>query len=225
MAGDTQMLDRLLERQLLHMPEGFDHFVVSAMLVRDTEGVEITGLRQPKAAGYQGCATMLAGLGAGIIRQSTTVDALCGFEDALYSELLLPVKNQGSSEPIAYLHLITNAVASFGEIGELLGTPLRITTSAGVPLYESPDWVTDEGYLYPQFRLYGDDSFLAAIITAAFDQSVFLQQLSRANQNFVLKITLFTMVAMIVMLSLVHIALKPLNRLRNSSGTRKPISR
>ncbi len=218
--ADTGIMDQILEYQLLNIPDSYDYFEVSAVLVRNLEGAEIAGMRQPQAARYQGCATVLAGLGAGIIRQVEPVDALCGFEDALYSELMIPVKLDESNDPVAYLHLITNAVASFGAIGELLGTPLRITTSAGLSLYESPNWTTstNEQFLYPQYRLYGDDSFLAAIITAAFDESAFLQQLTRANQDFMLKITGLSVIALIVLMTLLHLALRPLNRLRNSSG-------
>ena len=123
----------------------------------------------------QGCPDSLDAIGGSLVLVKPQ-NRLCTFDSQPYSEVMVPV---GAPEPVAYLQIVAYTLNELKEIERDIGIPLRITNSSGFKLYQSEKWVADQTdtHLYPVYKLYGDDSFIAATITAAFDQQPFLNRL------------------------------------------------
>ena len=132
---------------------------------------------------YGGCPTALEPIGGSLIRLIKPQYSLCSFENDLFAEVLVPV---GALDPKAYLHIVSYAIEGLRSVEQDIGIPLRITGSSDNLLYQSERWVadSDETHLYPLFRLYGDDSFLAATIVGSFDQQPFISRLAQTETSF-----------------------------------------
>jgi hypothetical protein len=109
--------------------------------------------------------------------------SLCSFDGQLYSEVLMPV---GALEPKAYLHVVAYAIEGLRDIELDIEMPLKVVHSSGTSLYQSDAWVDggEGSHLYPSYKLYGDDSFLAATISASFDQQPVIDRLAKTETNF-----------------------------------------
>ena len=119
-----------------------------------------------KSLTTSGCHTALVSIARPPLPLLKPSHSLCSFDDQLYAELLVPV---GKLEPEAYLHIVAYAVGGLQGIEREIRIPIRVDHASGAPLYRSPHWVGVDagGYLYPVFKLYGDDGFLGATISAS----------------------------------------------------------
>jgi len=131
--------------------------------------------------------------------------------------VLVPV---GTLEPRAYLHVVAYAVDGLQSVEKGIDIPLLIKNASGVTIYRSDHWVDENTgtHLYPQIKLYGDDAFLGATITAAFDQRLVLERLARTETSFFVITTIATVSALVIVLFLLNRAFMPMNKLRNSVG-------
>ncbi|MDH3219142.1 MAG: EAL domain-containing protein [Gammaproteobacteria bacterium] len=192
-------------------------FKLRAVVVRDLAGEIFARSSDDELEGYGGCPTALDAIGGSLIRLLKPRYALCSFDGNLLSEVLVPV---GSREPIAYLHVVADAAEGLSRIERRIGMPLKIAQSADVDLYRSSKWVEAgaDTYLYPTYKLYGDDAFLGASISAAFDKRPVIDRLARTEASFILITTIATASALLLVLFLLNRAFMPMNKLRNSVG-------
>jgi diguanylate cyclase (GGDEF)-like protein/PAS domain S-box-containing protein len=192
-------------------------FKLKAILVRDLSGAIFAQSSADGLNSYAGCAKVLESLGGSLIRVLKPRYALCTFDNRLFGEVLVPV---GTLEPRAYLHIIADAGEGLSNIESKIGMPIRVAHGSGELLYRSPEWsdAGDETLLYPTFKLYGDDSFVAADISAAYDQRPLVERLQRTETSFLVITTMATIVALVLVLFMLNRAFQPMNKLRNSVG-------
>jgi diguanylate cyclase (GGDEF)-like protein/PAS domain S-box-containing protein len=192
-------------------------FKLKAIIVRDLSGEIFAQSSVDGINSYTGCAEVLKSLGRSLIRLLKPRYALCTFDNRLFAEVLVPV---GTLEPRAYLHIIADAAEGLGNIEPKIGMPIRVTHGSGELLYRSEQWSdTDvETHLYPTFKLYGDDAFIGAVISAAYDQRPLIERLHRTETGFLVITTMATITALVLVLFMLNRAFQPMNKLRNSVG-------
>ncbi len=192
-------------------------FRLKAIILRDLAGEIFAQVSDDGLQGYAGCPTALESIGGSLIRLLKPSYSLCSFDDQLYSEVLMPV---GDSEPKAYLHVVAYAIEGLKNIERNIQIPLKIDHGSGSSLYLSDAWV-DEGegsHLYPSYKLYGDDAFLAATISASFDQQPVIDRLAETEASFFVITTIATISALVLVMIMLNRAFLPMNKLRNSVG-------
>ncbi len=192
-------------------------FRSKAIIVRDLSGEIFAQSSDDGSNSYGGCPTALESIGGALMRLVKPKNVLCSFDGQLFSEVLLPV---GGLEPEAYLHVVAYAVEGLKSIETDLSLPISIDNGSGSSLYLSPDWVEpgNGGYLYPVYKLWGDDAFLGATISASFDQQPLIDRLGKTETSFFIITTIATVTALIIVLLLLNRAFMPMNKLRNSVG-------
>ena len=72
--------------------------------------------------------------------------------------------------------------------------------------------------LYPSYKLYGDDAFLGATISASFDPQPVIARLAKTETSFFVITTIATTIALVLVLFMLNRAFMPMNKLRNSVG-------
>jgi diguanylate cyclase (GGDEF)-like protein/PAS domain S-box-containing protein len=192
-------------------------FRLKAIIVRDLSGELFAQSSDDGLDSYTGCPAALESIGGLLVRIVKPNYSLCSFDGQLYSEVLMPV---GALEPKAYLHVVAYAIEGLRDIELDIEMPLKVVHSSGASLYQSDAWV-DEGkgsHLYPSYKLYGDDSFLAATISASFDQQPVIDRLAKTETNFFIITTIATISALVLVMVLLNRAFLPMNKLRNSVG-------
>ena len=192
-------------------------FVLKSVIVRDLSGDIFAKSAVDELDSYAGCAELLNAIGGSLVRLLKPAYALCSFDSQLFSEVLTPV---GALEPQAYLHVIADASSELKSIESKLGMPLNLNHGSGKPLYRSANWrdVDDGSLLYPSFRLYGDDAFMAARVSVAYDQQPMIDRLERTESSFFIITTFATIAALALVLFMLNRAFQPMNKLRNSVG-------
>ena len=192
-------------------------FRLKAIVVRDLSGDIFAQISDDGLQSYTGCPTALESIGGSSIRLLKPGYSLCSFEAQLYSEVLMPV---GDQEPRAYLHIVAYAIEGLRNIEQDIEMPLKVVHGSGSSLYLSDAWVDEGegGYLYPSYRLYGDDAFLAATISAAFNQQPVIDRLAKTETSFFIITTIATISALVLVMIMLNRAFLPMNKLRNSVG-------
>ncbi len=192
-------------------------FRLKAIIVRELSGNIFAQSSDDGLNSYTGCSVALESIGGPLIRLLKPKYTLCSFDDQLYSEVIVPV---GVLEPKAYLHVIAYAIDGLKQIEQSVGIPLEIAHGSGSSLYLSDQWVDEASgtHLYPSYKLYGDDSFLGATISASYDQQPLIERLDRIETNFFVITTIATVSALVLVLVLLNRAFMPMNKLRNSVG-------
>jgi len=187
-----------------------------AVVVHDLKGEIIVEVDDGSLRPYSGCTQILSNINSRDFKRQVPKQALCTFEDDLYTEVLRPI----GSHPLVYVHVIAYAVEGLKNLEREIGMPLQITTGNENLLYRSPGW-TETGREYqlrPQFQIYGNNSLLGLSITGSSNQRVFLQQLESTENHFLQVTTLTTVTALILVVFLLRRAFRPLGTLRNSVG-------
>ncbi|MDC1286446.1 EAL domain-containing protein [Gammaproteobacteria bacterium] len=192
-------------------------FKLKAIIVRDLSGEIFAQSSVDGTNSYSGCAEVLKSLGRSLIRMLKPKYALCTFDNRLFAEVLVPV---GTLEPRAYLHIVADAGEALGHIESNIGMPIRVTHGSGELLFRSEEWsdAVDGSHLYPTFKLYGDDAFIGAVISAAYDQRPLIERLHRTETGFLIITTIATITALVLVLFMLNRAFQPMNKLRNSVG-------
>ncbi len=190
---------------------------LKAIIVRDLSGEIFAHSSDDGLKSYAGCPTVVELMGGSPDRLSKPVYSLCSFDDRLLSEVLVPIR---TLEPKAYLHVVSYTIEGLKGIEAAIGIPLRVVHGSGAILYRSKNWVEEaEGsHLYPAYKLYGDDAFLGATITASFDKRPMIESLARTETNFFIITAIATITALVLVLVLLNRAFLPMNKLRNSVG-------
>ncbi len=192
-------------------------FRLKTIVVRDLSGSIIAHSSDDGLNSYGGCPAALESIGGTLIRLLKPKYTLCSFDGQLFSEVLVPV---GTLEPKAYLHIVAYAAEGLRHIEQQIRIPINVDHGSGANLYRSPDWVApgEGGRLYPSYKLYGDDAFLGATISASFDQQPVIDRLGETETNFFIITTIATVGALVLVLFLLNRAFMPMNKLRNSVG-------
>jgi diguanylate cyclase (GGDEF)-like protein/PAS domain S-box-containing protein len=192
-------------------------FRLKAILVRDLSGDVLAQISDDGLQSYKGCPTALESIGGSLIRLLKPSYSLCSFDGQLYSEVLMPM---GDSEPKAYLHIVAYAIEGLMNIEQNIQLPLKIDHGTGSSLYLSDAWVDEDegGHLYPSYKLYGDDAFLGATISASFDQQPVIDRLAKTETSFFIITTIATISALVLVMIMLNRAFLPMNKLRNSVG-------
>lgn len=191
-------------------------FELKSIIIRNLDGEIFAEASDSSQQPYSGCPVLLNSIGGSepILKPGY---ALCSFEGNLYSEVLVPV---GALDPRGYMHVIVYATEGLKKLEQDIAMPLLITASDGTELFRSESWPENPqaNFLNPEYRLYGDDSFLGAIITGASDQQPFMSRLDSTEYNFLVLTTIATLAGLLLVALLLHRAFVPMNRLRNSVG-------
>jgi len=197
--------------------EALGWFRLKTIIVRDLSGDILAQISDDGLQTYKGCPTALESLGGPLIRLLKPSYTLCSFDAQLYSEVLMPA---GDSKPKAYLHIVAYAIEGLTNIEQTIQIPLKIDHGSGPSLYLSDAWVDEDqgGHLYPSYKLYGDDAFLAATISAAFDQQPVIERLAKTESSFFIITTIATISALVLVMIMLNRAFLPMNKLRNSVG-------
>jgi len=192
-------------------------FKLKAIIVRDLSGDIFAQISDDGLQAYKGCPTALESIGGPLVRLLKPSYTLCSFDAQLYSEVLMPV---GGPEPEAYLHIMAYAIEGLMNIEQTIQIPLKIDHGSGSSLYLSEAWVDKNqvGHLYPSYKLYGDDAFLAATISAAFDQQPLMESLAKTETSFFTITAIATISALVLVMIMLNRAFLPMNKLRNSVG-------
>ena len=189
---------------------------LKTVIVRDLSGEIFAQSSDDGLNVHLGCPETVDDIGGSLVLVKPK-NVLCSFEGIPYSEVLVPV---GAPEPRAYLQIVAYTLDELKSIERDIGIPISISNGSGVNLYQSDKWIDarEDTHLYPSHRLYGDDSFLAVTIVAAFDQQPFLSRLRHTETNFFIITTIATISALILVIVLLNRAFLPMNKLRNSVG-------
>jgi len=190
---------------------------LKAIVVRKLSGEIFAQISDDGLQSYKGCPTALESIGGSSTRLLKPSYTLCSFEAQLYSEVLMPI---GGSKPKSYLHIVAYAIEGLMTMEQKIHIPLKIDHGSGPSLYLSDAWVDGDegGHLYPSYKLYGDDAFLAATISAAFDQQPVIQRLAKTETSFFIITTIATISALVLVMIMLNRAFLPMNKLRNSVG-------
>jgi diguanylate cyclase (GGDEF)-like protein/PAS domain S-box-containing protein len=216
-AGDRQALESWLGQSYSRYPVARGLFKLKAIMMRDLAGEIVVRSSVEALSSYQGCGELLESINDSMIRLLKPRYVLCSYDNYLLAEVLVPV---GTLQPQAYLQIIADAGASLQDIEQKIGMPISVENGSGKLIFRSEKWLdTSSGtHLYPVYKLYGDDAFLGATISAAYDQQPLLDRLQRTKTNFLLVTTLATVIALVLVLFMLNRALQPMNKLRNSVG-------
>jgi len=214
---DSSAMESSLAQSYTRYKLSHGQIQLKAILVRDLSGDVFAHSTDDGLNSYTGCAEVLKFIGGSLTRLVKPKYSLCSFDNRLLSEVLVPV---GSPEPRAYLHIISDASEGLKRIEDKIRMPISVVHGSGESLYRSAEW-SDEGsenHLYPAYKLYGDDAFLGATITAAFDQKPLVAGLDDTKSSFLIITTIATITALVLVLFMLNQAFLPMNKLRNSVG-------
>jgi diguanylate cyclase (GGDEF)-like protein/PAS domain S-box-containing protein len=206
-----------LAQSYTHYKLSHEQFQLKAILVRDLSGEVFARSNDDDLDSYTGCAEVLKFIGGSLTRLAKPKYSLCSFDNRLLSEVLVPV---GSPGPRAYLHIIADAREGLKKLEDEIRMPISVVHGSGKSLYRSSEWSDDDfdTHLYPTYKLYGDDAFLGATISAAFDQEPLVARLEDTETSFLIITTIATITAMVLVLFMLNQAFQPMNKLRNSVG-------
>jgi diguanylate cyclase (GGDEF)-like protein/PAS domain S-box-containing protein len=215
--GDVAEMRAWLGESYNRYQDAPEWFRLKAIVVRDLDGEILAQISDDGSQGYTGCATATESIGGSLARLSTPSYSLCSFDAQLFSEVLVPIGNQ---EAEAYLHVVAYAIDGLKKIEQAIAMPLKVVHGSGSSLYLSDAWVEESegGFLYPSYKLYGDDAFLAATISAAFDQQPVIERLAKTETSFFIITTIATVSALVLVMIMLNRAFLPMNKLRNSVG-------
>jgi diguanylate cyclase (GGDEF)-like protein/PAS domain S-box-containing protein len=190
---------------------------LKTIVVRDLDGEVFAHSSDDGLNNYGGCPAALEAIGGRLNRLLKPKYSLCSYEGQLFSEVLVPV---GTPEPEAYLHIVAYAADGLRRIEREIRIPISVDHGSGTNLYRSPDWIVpgDDRYLYPSYKLYGDDAFLGATISVTFDQRPVIDRLEKTETGFFIITTIATVTALLLVLVMLNRAFMPMNKLRNSVG-------
>jgi len=194
-----------------------DAFRLKSLIVRDLDGKILAQTSDNSLEAYSGCIVTLNAITEADLNPPISKDALCSHNNNLYSEILTPIDFISSS---AYLQVIAYAIDGLISIEQHVDMPLMIMDSNEAVYYRSEIWpdVVLDSQLLPEYRLFGDDSVLGAIIVGSSNQQIFLDRLEYTDDKFLLVTTIATIVVLILVLYLLSLAFMPLSTLRNSVG-------
>ena len=192
-------------------------FRLKAIIVRDLSGDIFAQSSDDGSTSYTGCPMVLESIGGSSSQQLKPSYLLCSFEGQLYSDVLMPL---GDQEAEVYLQIVAYAIDGLKNIELNIEMPLKVVHGSGASLYLSNAWVNEDAgtHLYPSYKLYGDDAFLAATISASFDQQPVIDRLAKTETNFFIITTIATISALVLVLIILNRAFLPMNKLRNSVG-------
>ena len=196
--------------------EASNAFRLKNIIVRDLSG-SILAQISDDGFGYTGCPIAHESISASSSQPLKPTSLLCSFDGQLYSDLQMRVAIQGTG---AYLQVVAYAADGLRNIESNIGMPLKIIHGSGNSLYQSDSWV-DEGedsHVYPSYKLYGDDAFLAATISASYDRQQVIDGLAKTETSFFIITTIATISALVLVLIMLNRAFLPMNKLRNSVG-------
>ena len=214
---DEERLKSWLSANFKNLAIESDEFRLKSIIIRDLDGGIIAEANDKKLPVYSGCIVLLNAIGQASFNQQVSKKALCSHEDNLFSEILIPIDILNSR---AYLQVIAYAIDSLIMLEQRVDMPLQITTANEKILYQSSSWSENAGEndMRPSYRMYGDDSILAANITGTTDQQLFINRLEHAEDKLLVTSIVATIVVLISVLYLLSRAFMPLNKLRNSVG-------
>ncbi len=215
--GDVAGMRAWLGESFNRYQDALGEGMLKAVVVRTLSGEIFSQVSDDGLGGYAGCVTALDSIGRSLIRLSESSYSLCSFDGQLYNEVLVPI---GDQETEAYLHVVAYSIEGLKEIEQIIAMPLQVVHGSGSRLYLSDEWVDEsEGsFLYPSYKLYGDDAFLAATISVVFDQQPILDSLEKTETNFFIITTIATVSALILVMIVLNRAFLPMSKLRNSVG-------
>jgi diguanylate cyclase (GGDEF)-like protein/PAS domain S-box-containing protein len=214
---DVVMMEAWLKEILTRRQASAGLLNLKSIIVRDLSGDIFAQSSDDSLNGYAGCPTVLESVVGSLIRLLKPKYSLCNFDDQLFSEALVPV---GAPEPKAYLHIVAYAIDGLKSVERNTGVPLRIIHGSGDSLYQSDNWVNLAAgtHLYPSYKLFADDAFLGATISASVDQKPIIDRLRETETSFFIITTIATVSALVLVLILLNRAFMPMNKLRNSVG-------
>lgn len=215
--GQRVALENWLAQSHNRYPVARGTIDLKAIIVRNLAGEVIAYNAVDELYGYQGCAEIVEPINGSLIRLVKPRYALCSYDRHLLSEVLVPV---GTLEPKAYLQVVADTGAALKNIERQIGMPVSIVHGSGETIFRSAEWLEPDGgsYLYPSYKLYGDDAFLGAVVAAAYDQQPLIERLKHTETNFLIITTLATIVALVLVVFMLNRAFQPMNKLRNSVG-------
>jgi len=214
---DGDAMEAWLEYSYTRYQLSREQFQLKAILVRDLSGEVFAHSSDDDLNSYTGCPEVLKSIGGSLTRQVKPRYALCSFDNRLLSEVLVPL---GNPEPQAYLHVIADASEGLKRLEDGIRMPVSVVHGSGESLYRSAEWSDDDfdTHLYPTYKLYGDDAFLGATISAAFDREPLLARLEETETSFLIITTIATVTALVLVLIMLNHAFLPMKKLRNSVG-------
>ena len=214
---DENQIKSWLTENFESLSDGAYDLRLKSVIIRDLEAEIIAQVGDNNLQVYSGCLVIPNAINNAGIGHQVFKNALCSYDNNLYSEILIPIQNSAQR---VYLQVIAYSIDSLMALEFQIDMPLLITSGNKHVRYRSKNWPTSrqDGELRPVYRLYGDDSILAAIFTGSSDQSIFLDRLKRTENEFLIATTIATLVALMFVLFLLSRAFKPLNKLRNSVG-------
>jgi diguanylate cyclase (GGDEF)-like protein/PAS domain S-box-containing protein len=214
---DRAAMEARLQKSYSHYRSSGGQFMIEAIVVRDLDGEVFAHSSVDGLNTYGGCSELLQAIGGSLVRLVKPRYSLCSFDNRLFSEALVPIDEP---MPRGYLHVIADASDGLKQIEDKLGMPVAVDHGSGRRLYRSAHWVEagSAGYLFPLYRLYGDDAFLGARIYAAYDQKPLIERLEHTEAGFFMITTIATIAALLLVLFLLNRAFLPMNKLRNSVG-------
>ena len=215
--ADEGRLQSWLKANFDSMTKAADKFRLKSVIIRNLEAGIVAQASDDKLQAYSGCIVMLNAISRAGLNHPISKNALCSYEDNLYSETLSLVDTSNSK---VYLQVVAYAIDSLKVIEQYVDMPLKITTGNENVRYRSENWpeTGHDNHLHPVFRLYGDDSSLGANIAGMPDQHLFFNRLEHSRDRFLVVITIATIVTLMLVLILLRHAFRPLNKLRNSVG-------
>lgn len=213
---DVAAITSWLDDQIHRKDALADQFNLKALIVRDLSGVIFAQVSQGLQP-FTGCRVTIDAIDTADFQRAKFKRALCTNNELLFSDVLIPV---GDLNPVAYLQVIAYAVEGLKSLEQMIDMPLKITNGVGDVLFQSKEWMDTEqnGYLYPRYHLYDDDASLGANIYGAFNQSRFLNSIDQAQDNFLIVITLTSLIVLAVVIYLLYRSFLPMKQLRNSVG-------
>lgn len=192
-------------------------FNLRAVVVRDLHGDVISQASDTNLLGFNGCPGQSSPTGSVVYAELKPKFTLCQYESGFYSEIMVPVHR---FKPKAYIQVLGDIVEDLKQLEDTIDLPLTISTFRGEEIYRSEQWLEtqDSRYLIPGYRVFTSDDLSGVDITALFDQQRFISQLERTKTNILILAGVWALAVLIVVLAVLVLAFRPMNKLRNSVG-------
>lgn len=218
--ADNKKLQQWLQQSFNRMQAATGQIHFKSLLFRDVNGEVISGAFEDDLEPYSGCPLVIDQISASkSVDNFKSKSALCSYDQQLMSEVVVSV---GVIKPQGFLHLIAYVEDELMDLQSAIDRPMRLYNPSRRVLQQTADWEdarADNDILKPVlYTLYGDDNVPGIIIAAMYDMSAFQQQIAEADFKLLLVATVSTFFVLVLVLLLLNIAFKPVDKIRNSVG-------
>jgi len=191
-----------------------------SILIRDLNNEIYTAVYEDALNPYSGCPLVLDQVfnSRGSERLKPKY-GLCSFQGDLLAEVVVSI---GSLKPRAFLHVVAYVKNDLQDLDQAIQQPVQLRDAQLTDLYHSPDWPQEASIQNTleevSFTVFGDDNVPGLIVSSVYDPANFNQLIDKTNLNILLVAVVATLAVLLLVMFLISVAFKPVDRIRSSVG-------